>query len=101
VEREYRALVSDYPDSSSAVTALATFLQTHNRFDEAFTLVGQRLAKFPDDTNNIYQLGRIAALSGQRLAAGETALRRFLSMLGVKDTANLAHGHYRLVADLS
>jgi tetratricopeptide (TPR) repeat protein len=96
VEREYRALVADYADSSSAVTALATFLQTQNRFDEAFTVVGQRLAKFPDDTTNIYQLGRIAALSGQRLAAGETALRRFLSMLGVKDAASLAHGHYRL-----
>lgn len=95
-EREYRALVTRFPDSSSAVTALATFLQTHGRFDEAFGVVDQRLAQFPDDTNTIYQLGRIAALSGQRLAVGEAALRRFLAMVGVKDSANRASGHYRI-----
>src|SRR5689334_9822778 len=74
-EREYRMLVVEFPDSSSAITALATFLQNNNRFDEAFDVVDRRLAKFPNDTNNIYQLGRIAALSGQRLTIGETALR--------------------------
>ena len=95
-EREYRALVTQYPDSSSAVSVLATFLQTHNRFDDAFEVVDRRLAKFPDDTSNIYQLGRIAALSGQRLGAGEAALRRFLATVGAKDTLNRASGHYRL-----
>lgn len=69
---------------------------THNRFDEAFAVVDHRLARFPDDTNTIYQLGRISGLSGQRLTDGEAALHRFLSMLGARDTVNLAHGHYRL-----
>lgn len=95
-EREYRALVTRFPDSSSAATAFVTFLQTHSRFDEAFGVVDHRLAQFPDDTNTIYQLGRIAALSGQRQDVGEAALRRFLSMVGAKDTANRANGHYRI-----
>jgi tetratricopeptide (TPR) repeat protein len=95
-EREYRALVTQYPDSGSAVVALATFLQTHNRFDDAFDVVDRRLARVPDDTSAIYQLGRVAALSGQRLTAGEAALRRFLSMVAGKDTLNRANAHYRL-----
>ena len=95
-EREYRALVAQYPDSSSPVAALATFLQNHNRYDDAFAVVDQRLARVPDDTVGLYQLGRIAAVSGQRLSVGETALRRFLAMLGVRDTLSRANGHYRL-----
>ena len=95
-EREYRALVAQYPDSSSPVATLATFLQNNNRYDDAFAVVDQRLARVPDDTVGLYQLGRIAALSGQRLPAGEAALRRFLAMLAVKDTLSRASGHYRL-----
>ena len=92
----YRTLIEQYPDSSAPVAALVTLYQTTARYDDAFAIVDARLAKNPDDTSSIYQLGRLAAVSGRQLERGETALRRFLDMLGSKDAFRAANGHYRL-----
>jgi tetratricopeptide (TPR) repeat protein len=79
-ERLYRSLMVDYPDRAAAVDALVTLLQNANRFDEAFKVVDDRLARLPDDTASLYNLGRLSAISGQHLARGEAAMRRFLTV---------------------
>ena len=79
-ERLYRSLMADYPDRTAAVDALLTILQNAKRFDEAFKIVDDRLARLPDESSSLYNLGRLSAVSGQHLARGESAMRRFLAI---------------------
>jgi len=95
-ESEYRGLMRSFPDSARPVVALATLLQSRERFAEAFEVIDARLARFPNDTVMIYQLGRAAALSGRELTRGEAALRKFLGLLGVSDPSSRASAHFRL-----
>jgi len=95
-EVEYRSLVRAFPDSSRPVVALATLLQNREQFSEAFEVIDARLARFPNDTVVIYQLGRTAAVSGREMTRGEAALRKFLSLLGVSDPQSRANAHFRL-----
>jgi tetratricopeptide (TPR) repeat protein len=72
-----------------------TILQNAKRFDEAFKIVDDRLARLPDETSTLYNLGRLSAVSGQHLARGEAALRRFLT-LTTADPVRQSNAHYRL-----
>jgi tetratricopeptide (TPR) repeat protein len=94
-ERLYRSLMADYPDRTAAVDALVTMLQNANRFDEAFKIVDDRLARLPDETASLYNLGRLSAISGQHLARGEAAMRRFLT-LTTAEPVRQSNAHYRL-----
>src|SRR5262245_51068025 len=94
-ERLYRSLMAEYPDRSAAVDALMTILLNAQRFDEAFKIVDDRLARRPDETASLYNLGRVASVSGQQLARGEAVLRRFLT-LTTADPARQSNAHYRL-----
>ena len=94
-EAEYRALTTSFPDSSGAWEALTTLYQSQSRWDDAFRVIDDRLRANPNDYGMLYQLGRAASLSGQRLEAGEEALRRYLA----RDNARKAFDgtvHYRL-----
>jgi len=94
-ERVYRSLMAQSPDRSAAVDALVTILQNDKRFDEAFTIVDDRLARLPDETAGLYNLGRLSAIAGQHLARGEAALRRFLALV-TADALRQSNAHYRL-----
>ena len=71
-----------------------TLLQNAKRFDEGFKIVDDRLARLPDETASLYNLGRLSAISGQHLARGEAAMRRFLTL--TTDPVRQSHAHYRL-----
>ena len=86
--------MTDHPDRTAAPDALVTLLQNAKRFDEAFTIVDDRLAWLPDETASLYNLGRLSAISGQHLARGEAAMRRFLTLTA--DPVRQSHAHYRL-----
>jgi len=94
-EKLYRSLMADYPERTAAVDAFITMLQNAKRFDEAFKIVDDRLARRPDETASLYNLGRLAAVSGQHLARGEAALRRFLTLI-ITEPARQSNAHYRL-----
>ena len=94
-ERLYRSLMAEHPDRSAAVDALVTILLNAKRFDEAFKIVDDCLAKRPDETANLYNLGRLSAVSGQQLERGAAALRRFLT-LTTADPVRQSNAHYRL-----
>jgi tetratricopeptide (TPR) repeat protein len=94
-ERLYRSLIAEYPERSAAVDALVTILQNAERFGEAFSIVDDRLARLPDEASSLYNLGRLSAVSGQHLARGESAMRRFLTLTGA-DAVRQSNAHYRL-----
>ncbi|MDQ6829272.1 MAG: tetratricopeptide repeat protein [Gemmatimonadota bacterium] len=47
-------------------------------------------------TRPTYQLGKTAAMSGQRLDAGEAALKKYLTMPVTRGNPTPAGAHYRL-----
>jgi TolA-binding protein len=83
-----------HPDRTPGVDALVTLLQNANRFDEAFTIVDDRLARLPDETASLYNLGRLSAVSGQQLPRGDAAMRRYLAL--TTDPVRQSNAHYRL-----
>ena len=96
-ETEYRTLTTSFPDSSGGWEALTTLYQSQSRWEDAFRIIDDRLRAKPNDYGMLYQLGRAASLSGQRLEPGEEALRRYLA----RDNARKAFDgtvHYRLGA---
>ena len=94
-EAEYVALLRTYPDSGVPFSRLVALHQTTRKFAEAFRLIDERLGRFPHEDLALYQMGRTAALSGERLERGEAALREFLS-LGKYTVAPEAFARLRL-----
>ena len=94
-ERIYRSLLTRFTDQSGAVEPLVLLLQNAQRYEEAFSVVDLRLAERPDETESLYNLGRLASVSGQHLARGESAMLRFLEVVGT-DSLRQANGHFRL-----
>jgi tetratricopeptide (TPR) repeat protein len=95
-EARYRSLLTAFPDSSAPAAAIASLFQSQKRWAEAFALIDAWLLKWPNDPVMAYQLGRTAALSGERLNEGEDALKTFLARPGKGRPVNDAPGHYRL-----
>ena len=77
-ERAFRSAAALRPDSTEPEAALGLLFADQGRPAEAFAAFDRVLAREPDNLVALYQLGRVAALSGQRLAEGEAALRRYL-----------------------
>ena len=78
--------------------ALATLFLFEHRPDAAFAQFEDLLAKEPDHFLALFQIGRCAALSGEQLERGRTALHRclLLSPPGGDGTPSLANVHHRL-----
>jgi tetratricopeptide (TPR) repeat protein len=95
-ESEYVALVASYPDSASPFNRLVGLYVAAGRYADAFRIIDARLAARHDDTWASYQLGRTAALSGERLEQGAAALRRYMRAANYQPGASEAHAHLRL-----
>lgn len=94
-EAEYAALVRSHPDSTGPFNRLVNLYQTARRYAEAFRLIDERSARSAGDESALYQLGKTAALAGERLELGEAALRELLA-LGTFTMATEAYARYRL-----
>ncbi len=95
-ESGLRALVKAFPDSAAPMVRLIISLQAQQKWDETFALIDGVLAKHPDEPTAWYQLGKTAAMSGQRLDAGEAALRKYLTVPPARGSPSPAGAHYRL-----
>jgi tetratricopeptide (TPR) repeat protein len=95
VEGELRRLVSSYPDSAVPLVRLGIVFQTQQKWSDAFSLFDDVLMRKPADAVALYQLGKTAALSGQRLDDGQAALEKYL---GLPPAQGMTFGgaHFRL-----
>ena len=66
------------------------------KYAEAFILLAETFAKNPDEKALLYQLGRLAALSGQQLDRGEAALKKYLQHTPLPNEPTLHNAHWRL-----
>ncbi|HKA58316.1 MAG TPA: tetratricopeptide repeat protein [Gemmatimonadales bacterium] len=94
-EAEYAALIRGYPDSATPFNRLVNLFQTAQKYSEAFHLIDERSARLSSDESTLYQLGKTAALAGERLAQGEVALHEYMA-LGKFSQSSEAWACYRL-----
>lgn len=95
-EARLRAAVAAAPDVPDHRFALGYFYQEQERWDPAFAVFEEIEQRFPQEAQALFQLGKTAALSGQRLATGENALQRYLQYKPRSGEPPLAWAHYRL-----
>jgi tetratricopeptide (TPR) repeat protein len=90
------AAVALKPDDARMRQQLIVLYQEAKRWPDAYTTVKKWIAESPDSNNAHYQLGRLAAESGQYLADGEAALRAYLKMPREAQDPPPKNAHYRL-----
>lgn len=92
-EKEFVAMVKADP---SYTQSLANFYINQKNYEKASLLFEDQLKKNPEDMMAIYQLGKMSALSGQRLEDGEKYLRKYLAYKPQKNEPSHAAANMRL-----
>ena len=98
-ERAMRAAIAAAPDSARTVITLAQRQAGWGRVPAAFATLDEWLARYPRDIAVRFQIGRLAAGSGQQLERGETLLRDLIAEPEWESTnlrPSRAAVHYRL-----
>ena len=97
-EGTLKAMVAEYPDSMQPVNFYSSRLADRGRASEAFAVVDAFQKRRPADPVALYQVGRIAAVSGQQLDRGEEALRKYLNVAPppANNVPTLSIAHFRL-----
>lgn len=83
-------------DATRGRAAIASVYVADKKYELAFAEFEQVLKATPDDYGALFQSGRLSAISGQRLDAGLTALRRCLTMTAPQGQPPLAAAHWRI-----
>jgi tetratricopeptide (TPR) repeat protein len=78
-EEEYKAAIQEVPKDNRPRIALGFLYQAQQRWEEAFGVFEAALQTEPENWNALYQVGKTAALSGQRLDRGEECLKKYLT----------------------
>ena len=95
-EREYQAAIAETPSDLRPRMGLGYLYQGLSRWPEAFEAFEGILRLQPEAWDAMYQLGRTAAFSGQRLDRGEEVLKRYLDHFHQGDGPPLSGAHFRL-----
>jgi tetratricopeptide (TPR) repeat protein len=78
-ERHYKSAVAEHPDSIGVASVYANWLADRSRPAEAFAVINAYQKRHPSDPQSLFQVGRLAAATGQQLDRGEEALRKYLA----------------------
>ncbi len=92
-EKEFLKMAKADPTYANG---LANFYTNQKQYDKAFALFEEALKKTPEDYISIYQIGRTAAVSGQRLDRGEECLKKYLSYSPKQNEPSHAGANMRL-----
>lgn len=96
-EKEFLAAEQVAPDSVNAGYQLAAFYQGRERWSDAFAVYDRMEKRFPNEWLVRFQIGRTAALSGDRLERGEKELRALIASPPPEMAkATLVGAHHRL-----
>ncbi|HWM93679.1 MAG TPA: tetratricopeptide repeat protein [Thermoanaerobaculia bacterium] len=95
-EREYLAAIAETPADLRPRMGLGYLYQSLSRWPEAFEAFEEILRLEPEAWDAMYQLGRTAAFSGQRLDRAEEVLKRYLAHYHQGDGPPLSGAHFRL-----
>lgn len=93
---EYDHAAQEFPDRLEPVLWAENLWIEKKDFAKAFAAVDAYLARNPSNMPGCYQLGRLAALSGERREPGAECLKRYLTYAPKADEPGLAWAHVRL-----
>lgn len=93
---EYSAALRDSPDWTEPYYWLGSFYERRKEYARAFEIYEKLLEKKPEQLTACYQIGKTAAVSGERLDRGVECLKLYLSYTPNADEPSLAWTHYRL-----
>jgi tetratricopeptide (TPR) repeat protein len=93
---EYDRAAQEFPESIEPVLWAENLWIEKKDFAKAFIAVDAYLARNPSNMPGCYQLGRLAALSGERREPGSECLKRYLTYSPKPDEPGLAWAHVRL-----
>src|ERR1019366_5112550 len=83
-------------DAARGRQAFAALYVADKKYDLAFAEFDEALKLSPDDYAALYQLGRLAAVSGQFLDRGLASLRRCLELTPPPNTPGHAAAQWRI-----
>jgi tetratricopeptide (TPR) repeat protein len=95
---EYEKAVRDFPSRSEPFFWIEWSAIGRRDWPAAFSAIDRYLAAFPDDAGPLYEIGKLAALSGLQLARGESCLRRYLEHTPTGSEPSIAMAHADLAA---
>ncbi len=94
--KAYESAYALKPDDAQLRLSLILFYQEAKRWKDAYAMAKQWTVDEPKKAKPWYQIGRLAAESGQYLAEGEAALRTYLKLGRETGDPEPKHARYRL-----
>ena len=95
-DAEYEAAIREFPERPEPYLWIERSAIDRKDWAAAFESMERLLRARPDDPVALYEIGRIAALSGRDLDRGEASLRRYLEHSPKGDEPSRADAHVRL-----
>jgi tetratricopeptide (TPR) repeat protein len=94
--REYERAGAEFAEKAEPAYWTGALYTRRKEYAKAFDVYEKLLEKNPAEMAACYQIGRVAALSGERLERGAECLRSYLLREPGPDDPSLASAHYRL-----
>ncbi|MFL6264435.1 MAG: tetratricopeptide repeat protein [Thermoanaerobaculia bacterium] len=95
-EKGLKEAIQKSPAEPRLRLTLGAVYQSQQKWDAAFDTFGAMVKADPPNWDALYQIGKTAALSGQRLDRAEECLKRYLGHSPGPESAPLANAHFRL-----
>jgi tetratricopeptide (TPR) repeat protein len=95
-ERAYLAASKERSERHVGAYRLGLFYQDVGEFDKAFDVFESMIAANPMEVGALFQIGKTAAMSGQRLDRATEALESYLQTTPGRNDPSLAAAHWRL-----
>src|SRR5207253_366475 len=83
-------------DAGRGRLAFASLYASEKKYAEAFAELDETLKAAPDDYPALYQVGRLAAVSGERVDRGIAALQKCLTLAPPPNAPGHDAAHWRL-----
>ena len=93
---QYDAAARQFPDRTDPLYWTGTLLARQGEYAKASRSTRSSSRRIPPKGKALYQIGRVASLSGQRLERGKECLTLYLRHEPKPDEPSLASAHYRL-----
>ena len=95
-ENMYRAAAESHPEKPDAYYRLGKLYLKTKEWDRAFSAFEKTLQADSGEVEALFGIGETGALSGQRLASAEEALKNYLNSKPWSFMPSLAEAHFRL-----
>jgi len=95
-EKELFMAISLEPENENFKSNLCYLYISQKKYEKAYDLMVKVIEKNPENSNALYQIGKIGAISGKHLSESESALIKYLKSDESNLNVSFDWGNYRL-----